>query len=123
MNIKQGCAPRPIYTAGGTISAGQLIVISASRTVTIPAAGTAVPSLIAAADAASGELVECIPIDEPGEKRVRANAAISAGAYLEIILSSTGAGNATTYSSGTKRFQAVEAAAGAGELVKVITCG
>ena len=120
MNVLQGCAPRPVYTAGGTISAGQLLVISASRTVTIPSSDGAVPSLIAVADAVSGELVECFDINEPGEKRVRANAAISAGALLEVILSSTGAGNVKTVATGPARFMAVEAAAGSGELVKVV---
>lgn len=120
MNVKQGCAPRPIYTAGGTISAGQFVVLSGSRTVTVPTNSGAVPTLVAVADAVSGELVECIDSSEAGEIRVLAAAAITAGAYVEVILTGASAGKVQTAASNVTRFQAVEAAAGSGELVKCV---
>lgn len=110
---------RKVYTAGGAISRGQLLRISAADTVVIPSGSTQKLCLVALSDAASGEQVECESIHTGDELELLCTGSVSAGDVLEPIMSSTGAGSVQAYSAGVKMFAAVEAGA-SGQIIRCL---
>lgn len=110
--------PRQITNGAAAVLEGNVLILNSSGTVEIPAASTAVPIFVAdhAADAAAELTV--LPLTPGDEVWVRAGGSISVGGKVEFILSSTGAGTAQAFSSGTVRGIALTAAA-SGNLVKI----
>lgn len=83
------------YTAGGTITAGKVVHISATgRTITLATAGSDHTVGVACHDAATGALVT---VSRGGEQKVTASGAITAGTPVK----SGAAGTVAAWISGT----------------------
>jgi hypothetical protein len=83
------------YVAGGTITGGQCVILSATgRTVTASSGDTAACVGIAVHDAISGQAVT---VARGGEQRPIVNAAVAAGALVKAAA----AGRVITWVSGT----------------------
>lgn len=110
-------------TAGGSFSQGMGLVLNSSGKYVIPSGSTQIISAIATEDGTADTDFDADPLSPEREVEVLAGGTIAVGDKIEFIMSSTGAGKAQAFSSGTCRGVAKTAAASGERFVMLPTVG